>query len=216
MKRIFFSVFVIVFCFQAEINAKPKYISTKTDKILQLLATDCNRKIEASTKPLYFFTTMHEFGHLTIAKGEGSYYFMLQYIALPHKEDLTGSIHLLLSNGEQLNLSICGKKIDRQSGENSTVVTNFDENSPIGVNAVQPFRTIKTGSNSLTYCLYEINQEDLRKLTEIEMNFIVIDYSDSSTQTNDSKNRQIQSLKYETQSGKRKFHKVAVQSILGI
>lgn len=183
MKKQFAAVFVLLIVFSSTTFAQ-KLISKKVVDPLPELAASCNKKIDVSTKTLYFFTIWKEEGFLTIAKGDTTYYLMITYLNLPNKENLSGSIHLLLSNNEKLNLNACGENINMK-GQGIAVLTPF----------VQIFR-----SNN-TYCLYEINRRDLEKISKNDINTIVIDYSSGQ-------------MVYDTQVGKRKYHKIAATNIL--
>lgn len=195
MKKIIFFTLLFLSLFESASCAKPKLMSKKIIEPLAELAFNSKIKIYASTKELYFFTTWKEQGTLTIAKGETSYYLMIKYVALPNKESLSGTIHLLLDNGEKLNLNICGNNLDLKAGATDIVYVNPDNKSKIG--------TISIPGNSIIYCLYEINRIDLEKISENEITSIVIDHSFGQ-------------MLYDTQIGKRKYHKIATKNILEI
>lgn len=182
MKKQFVAVFALLIVLSSTTFAQ-KFISKKVVDPLPELAASCNKKIDVSTKTLYFFTIWSEEGFLTIAKGDTTYYLMITYLNLPNKENLSGSIHLLLSNNEKLNLNACGGNINKKGQ---------------GI-AVLPFVQIYRSKN--TYCLYEINRNDLEKISKNDINTIVIDYSSGEKV-------------YDTQVGKRKYHKIAATSIL--
>jgi hypothetical protein len=183
MKKLFFAVFALLIILSSTTYAQ-KYISKQVVDPLPELAASCNKKIDVSTKTLYFFTNWKEEGFLTIAKGDTSYYLMITYLNLPNKEYLSGSIHLLLGNNEKLNLNACGEDINKK-GQGIAVLT--------------PFVQILRSKN--TYCLYEINRNDLEKISKNGINTIQIDYTTGQ-------------IAYDTQPGKRKYHKIAATNIL--
>ncbi len=189
---------VLVSFMTTETSAKENLMSKKVDKTIQTLASNCNRKIEYCTKDLYFFTSWTTFGLLIMAKGEGNYFLIVKYAALPKYVESTENMNILLSNGDTLKFNICGSNLDIQGGKNMSVVYHnyTNKKKPIGV--------INIPTSDVSYCLYEISKEGLQKIAENEMDRIIIYYN------GDEKNY----LEYETQRGKRKGLKRAAQMIL--
>jgi hypothetical protein len=153
MKKLMLILLVIVCSFSVNLSAKCKF-KKKVDVYSQAMAENCNVVLDVCTRPAVLFSKYRTSASIAMAKGSENKYFVLFYFTRTDSKKFEllkeNSLDLFLSNGEKIQLFPAGV---------------FSGNY------------IGLSFNFMIRCLYQVDKQQLQKLTGNNVEMVSIHYT---------------------------------------